>query len=157
MLIIQSENRRIHCPKAQLPEKTRDPATPGAFRHVAFPEPLGEKLYAEVKNFLESHGQSLYEAVSGPDVDILRVYHKHWSQFSQGSFYMNLLFGYLNTHLKKQKQDYGEISPYSTSFCPDTMEEVMDIGALALDIWKRKMIEPLKGTLVEHVLIEVKK
>ena len=28
---------------------------------------------------------------------------------------------------------------------------------LALDIWKRKMIEPLKETLVEHVLIEVKK
>ena len=28
---------------------------------VAFPEPLGEKLYAEVKNFLESHVQSLYE------------------------------------------------------------------------------------------------
>ena len=28
---------------------------------VAFPEPLGEKLYAEVKSFLENHGQSLYE------------------------------------------------------------------------------------------------
>lgn len=28
---------------------------------VASPEPLGEKLYAEVKNFLESHSQSLYE------------------------------------------------------------------------------------------------
>ena len=28
---------------------------------VAQPEPLGEKLYAEVKNFLESHVQSLYE------------------------------------------------------------------------------------------------
>ena len=28
---------------------------------VAFPEPLGEKLYAEVKNFLESHSQSLFE------------------------------------------------------------------------------------------------
>ncbi|XP_022795965.1 cullin-2-like [Stylophora pistillata] len=124
---------------------------------VAFPEPLGEKLYAEVKDFLENHGQSLYEAVSGPDVDILRLYHNHWSQFSKGSFYMNLLFGYLNTHLKKQKQDYGDMSPYSTSFSPDAMEEVMDIGALALDIWKRKMIEPLKETLVEHVLIEVKR
>ena len=28
---------------------------------MAFPEPLGEKLYAEVKNFLENHVQSLYE------------------------------------------------------------------------------------------------
>ena len=28
---------------------------------------------------------------------------------------------------------------------------------LALDIWKRKMIEPLKETLVKHVLIEVKR
>ncbi|KAK2561191.1 Cullin-2 [Acropora cervicornis] len=66
-------------------------------------------------------------------------------------------FSYLNTHLKKHKQDYGEMSPYSISFCPDSGEEVMDVGALALDIWKRKMIEPLKETLVEHVLMEVKK
>ena len=28
---------------------------------MAFPEALGEKLYAEVKNFLENHVQSLYE------------------------------------------------------------------------------------------------
>ena len=28
---------------------------------------------------------------------------------------------------------------------------------LALDIWKRKMIEPLKETLIKHVLIEVKR
>ena len=28
---------------------------------VAHPEPLGEKLYAEVKNFLESHVQRLFE------------------------------------------------------------------------------------------------
>ncbi|XP_068715782.1 cullin-2-like [Montipora foliosa] len=124
---------------------------------VAFPEPLGEKLYAGVKHFLENHVQSLYEAVSSSDVDILRLYHKHWLQFSKGSLYMNLLFGYLNTHLKKQKQDYGEISPYSTSFSPDSVEDIVDIGALALDIWKCKMIEPLKETLVEHVLIEVKK
>ena len=41
------------------------------------------------------------------------------------------LHSYLNTHLKKQKQDYGEISPYTTSFCPDVMEEVMDIGAVS--------------------------
>lgn len=124
---------------------------------VAHPEPLGEKLYAEVKNFLESHVQRLFEAVSGPDVEILRLYHNHWLQFSKGSSYMNQLFRYLNTHLKKHKQDYGEISPYSTSFCPDSGDEVMDVGALALDIWKRKMIEPLKETLVEHVLMEVKK
>ena len=30
---------------------------------MAFPEALGEKLYAEVKNFLENHVQSLYEVV----------------------------------------------------------------------------------------------
>ena len=28
---------------------------------MAFPESFGEKLYAEVKNFLENHVQSLYE------------------------------------------------------------------------------------------------
>ena len=44
------------------------------------------------------------------------------------------LYSYLNTHLKKQKQDYGEISPYSTSFSPDAMEEVMDIGAVSSSI-----------------------
>ena len=41
---------------------------------VASPEPLGEKLYAEVKNFLESHSQSLYEVclnlIKTPRADI---------------------------------------------------------------------------------------
>ena len=38
---------------------------------------------------------------------------------------------YLNTHLKKQRLDYGEISPYSISVGPDAMEEVMDVGAVS--------------------------
>ena len=50
-----------------------------------------------------------------------------------------VLYSYLNTHLKKQKQDYGEISPYSTSFCPDTMEEVMDIGAVSFYYYSTSM------------------
>ena len=35
------------------------------------------------------------QAISVPDVDILRLYHSHWMQFSKGSFYMNLLFGWV--------------------------------------------------------------
>ncbi|XP_048579540.1 cullin-2 [Nematostella vectensis] len=121
---------------------------------VAYPEPLGEKLYSEIKLFLEEHVKSLYQAVSSPDIDILREYHSHWAKYSQGSSYMDLLFRYLNSHLKKQKQDYVEISPYTvTPICPDAI----DIGPLALSIWKSIMIEPLKETLVQHLLAEIRK
>lgn len=123
---------------------------------VAYPEPLGEKLYAEIKKLFESHVQSLYETVSAPGVDLLPVYHKHWSQFSSGSMYLNLLFGYLNQHMKKQKADFSDISPY-ISFCSDAGEEIMEIGALALDIWKKKMIEPMKVELVRQLLAEIHK
>ncbi|XP_031562580.1 cullin-2-like [Actinia tenebrosa] len=121
---------------------------------VAFPEPLGERLYGEVKTFLEEHVKNLYEEVSSPNVDLLREYHHHWMQYSQGSAYMNLLFGYLNQHLKKQKQDYVEISPYTV---PPYNHEAINIGPLALNIWKSTMIEPLKVTIVHHLLIEMKK
>ncbi|KAK3750420.1 hypothetical protein QZH41_016979, partial [Actinostola sp. cb2023] len=121
---------------------------------VAFPEPLGERLYGEVKNFLEEHVKKLYEAVSTPSVDLLREYHHHWMQYSQGSTYMNLLFGYLNQHLKKQKQDYVEISPYTVV---PFNHEAINIGPLALNIWKSTMIEPLKDSIVQHLLIEIKK
>ena len=45
---------------------------------VAHPEPLGEKLYAEVKNFLESHVQRLYEV----PLDSSIIW--HWSNLVPG-------------------------------------------------------------------------
>ena len=55
---------------------------------VAFPEPLGEKLYAEVKNFLESHSQSLFEVCQ--DLHVIKP-QKQILQFKVP--YAHLLYG----------------------------------------------------------------
>ena len=56
------------------------------------PEPLGEKLYAEVKNFLENHVQSLYE------VDMKHVYSisQGQKQSSRGIFLERIFLKFFN-------------------------------------------------------------
>lgn len=64
-------------------------------------------------------------------------------------------FSHLNQHIKKEKQDGGEISPYAVP-CSE-VEKMLEIGALALDIWRQIVIEPLKDELVTELLAEVKR
>lgn len=52
---------------------------------MAFPEPLGEKLYAEVKNFLENHVQSLYE-VDYETVQYVYLFSQGQMRSSRGIF-----------------------------------------------------------------------
>ena len=58
-------------------------------------------------------------------------YGNHAITFTNVTIHWFVFCRYLNTHLKKQKQDYGEISAYSISVSPDAMEEVMDVGAVS--------------------------
>ena len=52
---------------------------------VAFPEPLGEKLYTETKAFLEKHVQEKYAQVSGcsQSSHLLQSYHQNWTVYNQ--------------------------------------------------------------------------
>ncbi|XP_070565487.1 cullin-2-like [Ptychodera flava] len=120
---------------------------------VAYPEPLGDKLYSETKKFLETHVKGLHKEVSKADENLLQMYHKYWERYSRGANYMNKLYGYLNSQfIKKQKLSDADIQ---YGYGIDINEQLMDIGELALDIWKRLMIEPLKDHLVRMLLTEI--
>ncbi|XP_071505622.1 cullin-2-like [Diadema antillarum] len=113
---------------------------------VAFPEPHSERLYSETKCFLENHVNSLRIKVANAEENLLSLYHKFWQQFSKGASYMDQLYSYLNQHSRKQKT--SDPDRFRTGTYADTAEEdLMDIGELALDIWKRLMIMPLDTQL----------
>ncbi|GIX95302.1 cullin-2 [Caerostris darwini] len=121
---------------------------------VAFPEPLADKLYMETKKFLDEHTQDLYELIISSDQGLLIAYHHYWVRFSQGAIYLNRLYLYLNTqHIKKQKFNEADLQ-YGRS--DHGGESLMEIGELALEMWKRNLIMTLKDELVRLLLEGIK-
>ncbi|XP_034937978.1 cullin-2 [Chelonus insularis] len=121
---------------------------------VAYPEPLADRLYNETKRFLDNHVTQLLSKVqSQGESALLQTYHRYWTEYSQGIIYLHRLYLYLNQqHIKKQKiKDAELIYGSSTQNNADCLEQ-MEIGELGLDIWKKKMIEPLKKSLVSLLL-----
>ncbi|XP_041039814.1 cullin-2 isoform X5 [Cetorhinus maximus] len=122
---------------------------------VAYPEPLGERLYTETKIFLENHVQHLYKKVLDSEEKILTMYHKYWEEYSKGADYMDCLYRYLNTQfIKKNKLTEADLQ-YGYGGV-DVIEPLMEIGELALDMWKKLMIEPLQTILIRMLLREIK-
>lgn len=122
---------------------------------IACPEPLGDRLYLETKTFLENHVKSLHTIVcQSSDENLLRVYQKHWDEYSKGSNYLNQLYGYLNTtFIKKQKYTDADIN-YG-GFNVELTDQMLEIGELALDTWKKSMVEPLTPHIVTLILQEI--
>eukprot|EP00096_Caligus_rogercresseyi_P010960 TRINITY_DN415_c0_g1_i2.p1 TRINITY_DN415_c0_g1~~TRINITY_DN415_c0_g1_i2.p1 ORF type:complete len:751 (-),score=90.94 TRINITY_DN415_c0_g1_i2:275-2527(-) len=119
---------------------------------VAYPEPLADRLYRETKLFLEEHFHELLLRVlqAGRD-ELLHNYHEAWKEFSQGIDYLHMLYSYLNNqHIRKQKMSDAELTYGSLSINPS--EQMKEIGELGLDIWRRKMIEPVQDELVRLLL-----
>lgn len=63
---------------------------------VAYPEPLGERLYTETKIFLENHVRHLHKRVLEAEEQVLVMYHRYWEEYSKGADYMDCLYRYLN-------------------------------------------------------------
>ncbi|XP_074658807.1 cullin-2-like [Tubulanus polymorphus] len=123
---------------------------------VAYPEPLSDRLYQETKTFLEKHVRSLHETVSSSGEEgLLACYHKHWQDYSKGADYLDQLYGYLNTQFIK-KQKYSEAHSLYGNFGIELSEQMLEIGELALDTWKRLMITPLKNNLLTLLLNGIK-
>ncbi|KAG8138814.1 hypothetical protein E2320_001613 [Naja naja] len=123
---------------------------------VAYPEPLGERLYMETKTFLENHVRHLHKKVLDSEEKILVMYHRNWDEYSKGADYMDCLYRYLNTQfIKKNKLTEADLQ-YGYGGV-DMSEPLMEIGELALDMWKRLMIEPLQAVLIRMLLREIKK
>ncbi|XP_028409348.1 cullin-2-like [Dendronephthya gigantea] len=119
---------------------------------VAYPEPLVERLYEEVKKLLTSHVDKIYKEISS-ETYYLQLYHKHWSQYYGGCRFLNLLFRHLNQHIKKERQDGGDISPFVVA--GSEVENMLEVGELALEIWREAVIEPMKEKLVAEILVEI--
>ncbi|CAF98768.1 unnamed protein product, partial [Tetraodon nigroviridis] len=122
---------------------------------VAYPEPLGERLYTETKVFLENHVRQLYKKVLDSEEKVLSMYHRYWDEYSKGADYMDCLYRYLNTQfIKKNKLTEADLQ-YGYGGV-DMNEPLMEIGELALDTWRKLMIEPLQTVLIRMLLNEIK-
>ncbi|XP_061614730.1 cullin-2 isoform X2 [Phyllopteryx taeniolatus] len=122
---------------------------------VAYPEPLGERLYTETKVFLENHVRNLYKKVLESEEKVLVMYHRYWDEYSKGADYMDCLYRYLNTQfIKKNKLTEADLQ-YGYGGV-DMNEPLMEIGELALDMWRKLMIEPLQAILIRMLLNEIK-
>lgn len=126
---------------------------------VAYPEPLADRLYDETKRFLVNHVDHLLVEVDSyipilDNSDLLSAYHRAWTEYSQGIYYLHSLYLYLNQqHIKKQKLSEAELIYGASSNRDEECQEQMEIGELGLDIWKKKMIIPLREKLVSLLLI----
>ncbi|RXN11948.1 cullin-2 [Labeo rohita] len=118
-------------------------------------EPLGEKLYTETKVFLENHVRQLFKRVLDSEEKVLVMYHRYWEEYSKGAEYMDCLYRYLNTQfIKKNKLTEADLQ-YGYGGV-DMNEPLMEIGELALDMWRKLMIEPLQPMLIGMLLKEIK-
>ncbi|XP_028290094.1 cullin-2-like isoform X2 [Gouania willdenowi] len=113
---------------------------------VAHPEPLSERLYTETKSFLENHVKQLYKKVLELEEKVLVMYYRYWDEYSKGADGMDCLYRYLNTQLIKKNKLSEEYMQY----------DYREIGELALDMWRKLMIEPLQVVLISMLLKEIK-
>lgn len=121
---------------------------------VAYPESLADQLYNETKTFLDNHVfQLLTKVLAQGETDLLQSYYRAWTEYSQGIYYLHRLYLYLNQqHIKKQKLSEAELIYGTSSSTTADYQEQMEIGELGLDIWKKKMIMPLRKSLVSLLL-----
>ncbi|KAM9648745.1 cullin-2 isoform X3 [Harpia harpyja] len=83
------------------------------------------------------------------------MYHRYWEEYSKGADYMDCLYRYLNTQfIKKNKLTEADLQ-YGYGGV-DMNEPLMEIGELALDMWRKLMIEPLQSILIRMLLREIK-
>ncbi|MCP9259511.1 Cullin-2 [Dirofilaria immitis] len=120
---------------------------------VAIPEPLSERLYGKTKECLEGHVTELYQEINAAnDSELLSIYCQLWNVYYKGALCVHNLFGYLNKQYIKIKRcteiegGYGAYSQYLTQ------KDVKEIGLLAMEIWRKKLIDPIEKRLVGHVL-----
>nr|XP_061811648.1 cullin-2 isoform X2 [Nerophis lumbriciformis] len=79
---------------------------------VAYPEPLGERLYTETKVFLENHVRNLYKKVLESEEKVLVMYHRYWEEYSKGADYMDCLYSDRCGENPNQKVIHGVINSF---------------------------------------------
>ncbi|XP_025252891.1 cullin-2 isoform X3 [Theropithecus gelada] len=79
---------------------------------VAYPEPLGERLYTETKVFLENHVRHLHKRVLESEEQVLVMYHRYWEEYSKGADYMDCLYSDRGGEDPNQKVIHGVINSF---------------------------------------------
>ncbi|RXN01851.1 Cullin-2 [Acipenser ruthenus] len=98
---------------------------------------------------------TLCKKVLESEEKVLGMYHRYWEEYSKGADYMDCLYRYLNTQfIKKNKLTEADLQ-YGYGGV-DMNEPLMEIGELALDMWRKLMIEPLQTILIRMLLKEIK-
>lgn len=124
---------------------------------VASPEPFTSKLYERTMQFFHCHVELLYKEKISISPNILKDYQVNWNQYSQGSHHINSLYRYLNTnYCKKKKSDHLEPQA-PLLYPPSQSENNLEIGHLALNFWKKGMIDMLRDTLVKALIDSVRR
>lgn len=122
---------------------------------VAHPEPFADRLYASTRQFLENHVREILKRLMrAREENLLSTYNDYWQEFNHGAEYLHKLYGYLNTHyIKKQKVSEADMNYGGFMF--DANEQMVEVGELALESWKRFVLEPIRHTLVEMLLEQI--
>ncbi|XP_036166173.1 cullin-2-like isoform X2 [Myotis myotis] len=83
------------------------------------------------------------------------MYHRYWEEYSKGADYMDCLYRNLNIQfIKRNKLTEADLQ-YGYGGV-DMNEPLMEIGELALDMWRKLMVEPLQTILTRMLLREIK-
>ena len=106
---------------------------------------LGEDLYKNLKNYLKSHLEIVYNKSHGhSDEALLSFYIKEWDRYTTAAKYNHHLFKYLNRHWVKREIDEGK-------------KDVYDVYTLHLVVWKDDLFMKLVDKVMDAVLKLVEK
>lgn len=122
---------------------------------VAIPEPLSGRLYSSMRRCIEMHVTSLYDKIANvPSDELLNQYYSMWKIYYKGANYVHRLFGYLNNQFVKSKRSVegDAVASYATFL---QKPDVKEIGCLAMDIWKERLIEPILDKLINLLLAAI--
>uniref|UniRef100_A0A915JAA7 Cullin N-terminal domain-containing protein n=1 Tax=Romanomermis culicivorax TaxID=13658 RepID=A0A915JAA7_ROMCU len=120
---------------------------------VACPKDHSQQLYDEIKKTLEAHNR----VATHNDERLLEAYKDSWLIYNKGAEYVDKLFGYLNNQfIRKQKYTEADIN-FGGISAEQIRSSMLEIGELALEIWRRLMIAPLEEKLVKLLLDGIKK
>uniref|UniRef100_A0A8D0JFS0 Cullin-2 n=1 Tax=Sus scrofa TaxID=9823 RepID=A0A8D0JFS0_PIG len=144
-----------------------------------------EKDFIQKLRFFWKITYGICTRVLESEEQVLVMYHRYWEEYSKGADYMDCLYRslkksfsrglltclplfwvlstrppiperrYLNTQfIKKNKLTEADLQ-YGYGGV-DMNEPLMEIGELALDMWRKLMVEPLQTILIRMLLREIK-
>ena len=106
---------------------------------------LGEDLYKNLRSYLKSHLEELYDNSKGHvDEALLTYYIREWDRYTTAAKYVNHLFRYLNRHWVKREVDEGK-------------KDVYDVYTLHLVSWRQVFFDKVHTSVMDAVLKMVKK